>query len=179
MAELEAALDEIRRAPSSEGALRMIVRRPAVDEREVMREAELDVGQGLVGDTWSARPSSRTPDGRPHSDMQLTVMNARVIALLAGERARWPLAGDQLYVDFDLSAANLPPGARLEVGAAVIEVTAVPHTGCPKFRARFGPDGMQFVNSPAGRRLNLRGINAKVVKGGVIRVADTVRKPPA
>ena len=87
-------------------------------------------------------------DGSANPDAQLTLMNARVVALVAGERERWPLAGDQLYVDLDLSADNLPPGTRLAVGSAVIEVTPEPHTGCAKFSARFGSEALRFVNSP-------------------------------
>lgn len=175
-AELEAGLDHIRQTPADGGTLAMIVRRPAADQREVLPVAELDLAHGLVGDNWRARGSRSTPDGSANPDMQLNVMNARVIGLLARSRDRWPLAGDQLYVDLDLSAANLPPGTRLTVGGAVIEVTAVPHTGCAKFTQRFGADAMKFVNSPVGRSQNLRGINAKVVQPGPIRAGDVVRK---
>jgi hypothetical protein len=174
--ELEAGLADILRSPRDEGVLELIVRRPAVDEREVLRQAELDPAEGLVGDSWGVRGSSRTPDGSPHPDMQLNIMSARVIALVAQRRERWPLAGDQLYIDMDLSDENLPAGTRLSLGAAVIEITAQPHTGCQKFVARFGPDAMKFVNSPAGKRLRLRGLNAKVVRPGVIRVGDTAKK---
>ena len=174
--ELEAGLDEIRRSPKDAGLLHLIVRRPRVDEREVLTEGELHLSEGLVGDGWMWRGSSRTPDGSAHPEMQLNIMNARVIALLAQDRERWPLAGDQLYLDLDLSGANLPAGARLALGQAVIEVTAQPHTGCKKFVARFGLDAMQFVNSKAGRELNLRGINARVIRPGVIRVGDVARK---
>src|SRR5207247_88617 len=135
-----------------------------------------DLREGLVEDNWRTRGSSRTVDGSSHPEMQLNLMNARVIALVAQERERWPLAGDQLYLDLDLSSENLPPGTRLALGSAVIEVTAEPHTGCQKFVARFGREAMQFVNSPVGRQLNLRGINAKVVQPGVIRVGDVARK---
>ena len=117
--------------------------------------------------------------GEPHPDMQLNIMNARVIALVAGSRDRWALAGDQLYIDLDLSADNLPAGTRLSIGSAIVEVTAVPHTGCGKFAARFGVDAVKFVNSPVGRQLNLRGINAKVIQPGTIRVGDVARKVPA
>lgn len=174
--ELEAGLDEIRRSPKDEGVLELIVRRPRVDEREVLEEGELNLTEGLVGDSWRERASSRTPDGSPHPEMQLNVMNARAIALVAQERGRWPLAGDQLYIDLDLSDENLPAGTRLEIGSAVIEVTAQPHTGCKKFVSRFGLDAMKFVNSPAGRSLHLRGINAKVVRPGTIRVGQMARK---
>ena len=174
--ELAAGLAEIKRAPRDSGVLELIVRRPAVDEREVLEEGVLDLSAGLVGDTWPVRPSSRTPDGSAHPEMQLNVMNARVIALLARERGRWPLAGDQLYLDMDLSAENLPAGTRLAVGTAVIEITAQPHTGCKKFAARFGVEALKFVNSPEGKQLRLRGLNARVVEPGVVRVGETARK---
>ncbi len=176
MAELEAGLDAVRRSPRDEGVLEMIVRRPKADEREVLTEGELDRVDGLVGDSWSARGSSRTADGSAHPDMQLNVMNSRVIDLVARGRERWPLAGDQLYIDLDLSEENLPAGTRLSLGGAVVEVTAQPHTGCKKFVARFGPDAMKFVNSEEGRRLRLRGLNAKVIAGGVIRVGQVAKK---
>jgi hypothetical protein len=176
MEELEAGLDAIRQSPKNEGVLGLIVRRPRAGEREVLQEGKLDVADGLVGDTWSTRGSSRSKDGLAHPDMQLNVMNSRVIALVAQERERWHLAGDQLFVDLDLSGENLPPGTRLALGSAVIEVTPQPHTGCQKFVSRFGVDAMKFVNSPLGRQLNLRGINAKVVLPGVIRVRDAAKK---
>ena len=174
--ELHAGLDEIRRSPKDEGVLELIVRRPSVGEREVLDEGRLDVTEGLVGDTWIARGSRRSNDGLAHPDMQLNIMNSRVIALVAQERERWHLAGDQLFMDLDLSVENLPPGTRLALGSAVIEVTPEPHTGCQKFVARFGLDAMMFVNSPLGRQLNLRGINAKVVQPGTIRVRDVAKK---
>jgi hypothetical protein len=176
MAELEAGLDTIRQSPKDEGLIAMIVRRPKVDAREVLEEGELDLVEGLMGDTWKVRGSGRTPDGAAHPDMQLNVMNARVIALLAREKDRWPLAGDQLFIDMDVSSENLPPGTRLALGSAVIEVTDQPHTGCKKFEARFGLDALKFVNSPLGRQLHLRGVNAKVTQPGVIRVGDFVKK---
>jgi hypothetical protein len=174
--ELEAALDEIRGAPKEEGPLKLIVRRPRIEEREVLHEAELDLVEGLVGDNWRTRGSSRTPDGSSHPDMQLNIMNTRVIALVARHPDRWQLAGDQLFVDLDLSAANLPPGTRLAMGSAIIQVTDQPHTGCKKFVERFGADALKFVNSPLGRELHLRGINARVVHPGVIRTGDLARK---
>ena len=176
--ELEAGLEEIRDAPKEEGVLKLIVRRRAIGEREVLAEAALSPVEGLAGDNWSTRGSSRTGNGSPHPDMQLNVMNSRAISLIAREPDRWCLAGDQLYVDLDLSGANLPPGTRLALGSAIIEVTAQPHTGCKKFVERFGLEAMRFVNSPVGRELNLRGINARVVQAGTIRTGDRVRRLP-
>ena len=178
-AELEAGLDEIRQSPRDEGVLRLIVRRPRIEQREVLKEGELHPVEGLVGDSWKMRGSSSTDDGSPHPDMQLNIMNARVAALVAQDKDRWQLAGDQLYIDMDLSAENLPPGTQLAIGSAVIEVTPPPHTGCKKFVSRFGLDAMKFVNSSLGRELHLRGINARVIKPGLIRVGQVVKKLPA
>jgi hypothetical protein len=175
--EILEGLDLVRQSPRGAGSLELAVRRPSVGAREVLARADLDPEAGLVGDSWSQRPSSRTPDNTPHPDMQLNVINARFVELIAGaDRDAWALAGDQLYVDLDLSTSNLPTGTRLSLGTAVIEVTDQPHRGCAKFSARFGPDALRWVNSPAGTELRLRGINARVVVGGVIHVGDRVRK---
>ncbi|MCY4036265.1 MAG: MOSC domain-containing protein [bacterium] len=174
--ELEAALAHIRGAPADNGALELIVRRPAVDEREVLETGALSLDEGLVGDTWNRRSSSKTPDGGPLLDAQLNIMNARAAAAVAGPIERWALAGDQLYIDLDLSGETLPPGTRLALGEAVIQITAEPHTGCGKFSARFGVAALRFVNSPAGRALNLRGVNARVARPGTIRTGDTVTR---
>ena len=176
MAELEAGLENIRQSPTDAGVLELIVRRPQVEAREVLEEGELHLFEGLVGDNWKTRGSSQTVDGSAHPDMQLNIMNARVIALLAPKKERWALAGDQLYMDLDLSAENVPPGTRLSLGEAVIEVTDQPHTGCKKFAARFGLDALKFISSPIGKQLQLRGINAKVIRSGAIQIGDTVKK---
>jgi hypothetical protein len=152
-----------------------IVRRPAENEREAVDEAHLDLTDGLVGDTWNVRISKRTGEG-PDPERQLTLMNTRAAALVADTEDHGGLAGDQVYVDLDLGYANIPPGTRLQLGEAIIEVSAAPHTGCAKFRARFGADALRFVNSEVGRELNLRGINAKVVEAGTVRTGDAVRK---
>jgi hypothetical protein len=175
-AELEAGLENILQSPEDNGNVKMIVCRPEVDQRKVLEQGELDVTKGLVGDSWWSRGNSGTRDQSANPEMQLNIMNARVIALLATSPERWPLAGDQLFVDLDLSQENLPPGTRLEFGTAVVEVSDVPHSGCKKFVARFGLDAMKFVNSGLGRQLNLRGINTRIVRSGVVRREDTVRK---
>ena len=174
--ELTAGLDEILRSPAAEGTIELIVRRPAEDEREVREDGVLDLEEGLVGDIWRARGSSRRPDGSANPDAQLTLMNARAAELVAGSRERWPLAGDQLFVDLDLSVENLPAGTRLGVGRAVVEVTAEPHTGCAKFSARFGTEAIRFVNRSPGRELRLRGVNTRVVTPGAVRVGDAITK---
>lgn len=174
--ELDAGLARILDAPSDDGELRLIVRRPVEDERETLDEGVLDPESGLVGDCWAARGDPRSEDGKANVLAQLTVMSSRVLEVMAGPVDRWPLAGDQLYVDLDLSDANLPAGSRLAVGEAVLEVTAKPHTGCSKFTTRFGLAAMRWVNSETGMKFRLRGVNTRIVKPGAIRVGDRVTK---
>lgn len=173
--ELEAGLDHVRAAPIATGTLEQIACRPAVDERVVLEEAVLDLELGLIGDTWKTRESKSTPDGSADPEAQLTIMNARAAVLLAGPAERWSLAGDQLYVDLDLSEKHLPAGSQLAIGDAVIEISAKPHRGCAKFADRFGAEALRFVNTGIGRTLNLRGRNARVVVPGTIRRGDSVR----
>jgi MOSC domain-containing protein YiiM len=176
MDELENGLEHIRQSPRDGGVLAMIVRRPEEGKREVLDEGVLDSAEGLVGDNWRMRPKPAPEDDPAHRDNQITLMNVRVVGLVAQAKERWPMAGDQLYVDLDLSVENLPVGTRLAIGSAVIEVSPLPHTGCKLFMARFGPDALQFVNSKTGKPLRLRGLNAKVVQPGVVRSGDVVRK---
>jgi hypothetical protein len=176
MSELEAGLDEIARSPKDNGTLEMIVRRPQIGAREILDVGQLDPVDGLVGDSWKLRSSKRTADGSPHPDMQLNLMNSRVVALVSQDRSRWHLAGDQLFLDFDLGEANVPAGTRLAIGSAIVEVTAQPHTGCSKFVERFGVDAMMFVNSDERKDLHLRGVNARVVRAGTVRPGDVVSK---
>jgi MOSC domain-containing protein YiiM len=165
---LQSGLEQIRRAPADQGTVQLIVRRPTENTREILFEATLDSAEGLVGDKWSR--------GSANPETQLTLMNARVASLLAGEPERRGLAGDQLYVDLDLSEQNIPIGTRLHIGSAVIEATSPPHLGCSKFAERFGPEARRFVNSSVGRQLRLRGLNAKIVVSGTVRVGDTIWK---
>jgi MOSC domain-containing protein YiiM len=171
---LESRLGHIRESPPDHGVLVLVVARPAVGVRELPAEALLDPAAGLVGDSWRARGSSSTPDGSADPHRQVTVMNSRVAELVAGRADRMPLAGDQLYVDFDISVANLPPGSLVAVGDAVLEVSEAPHLGCAKFVDRFGADAMRFVNSRVGRQLRLRGMNARVLQPGIVRPGDVV-----
>jgi len=173
---LEQGLDNILESPDDCGELKLVVRRPEVDRRESITGGYLDVEQGLVGDNWRARGSRHMPDGSADPEMQLTIMNTRVVALVADDPSRQELAGDQLYLDLNLAGDNLPPGTRLAIGDAVIEITEPPHTGCKKFASRFGRDAMVFVNSGMGKKLNLRGINARVTKSGDIKIGDVARK---
>ncbi len=165
--------DDVRAAPVDDGRLELIVRRPAHDEREIVDEARLDPDLGLVGDLWAAQDLRSTPI---FLAAQLTLISTRVLAAIEPDRARWPLAGDQLYVDFDLSVDNLPAGTRLAIGSAIIEVSDTPHTGCARFSARFGGDAVRWVNSPTGREYRMRGLNARILKAGTVRVGDRVRK---
>jgi hypothetical protein len=174
--ELEAGLAQLEASPRDHGLLEMIVSRPAVGERVLMERAELHLADGLVGDTWNVRSSTRTADGSPHPEMQITLTNSRLMQLIARERSRWPLAGDQLYVDIDLSEENLPPGQRIAFGGAVLEITPMPHTGCDKFSGRFGSGAIHFVNSPEGRQARRRGVNARVIQAGTISVGDVISK---
>jgi len=173
---LQNRLAHVCAAPGDAGTLEMVVSRPVPEDRAVLESGRLDAAVGLVGDNWLERGSSSTPDGASEPERQLTVMSARFVDLIAGDRTRWALAGDQLYVDLDLSEENLPAGTRLAIGDAVIEVTAAPHLGCAKFVDRFGADAMRLVNSPQGRALRLRGLHARVVHDGDIRPGDTVTK---
>jgi hypothetical protein len=173
--EIEEKIADVLASPKDNGTLEMIVRRPAENKREVVESGFLSVENGLVGDNWLTRGSSRTDNGLGHPEMQLNLMNWRFVNLIAGSRERVQLAGDQLFVDFDLSPDNIPPGTHISIGDAVVEITAVPHLGCKKFVERFGMDAMKYANSDFGRRYNLRGVNAKVIQAGDITINDTVR----
>jgi hypothetical protein len=173
---LNAGLPNIREAPNDHGTLELIVARPAAGERVVLQEGRLNIREGLEGDNWRQRMLGRSAEGEPERDSQVTLMNVRVVRRLDDDPERWPLAGDQLYVDFNLSEENVPAGQRLRVGEAELEVSALPHTGCKLFAERFGADAMRFVNSDEGNKLHLRGINARVVQEGAIRTGDRVVK---
>ncbi|HEX6300615.1 MAG TPA: MOSC domain-containing protein [Acidimicrobiia bacterium] len=171
--ELQAMVDGILAAPKDAGPIEMIVRRPGENEREIVQSAELTKEQGLIGDSWISRVDE---NGDPHLPAQLTLMNSRVADAVAVTRERWPLAGDQIYVDMDISKENLPPGARIQVGSAVVEISGVPHTGCDKFAGRFGKEALRFANVGVGRDNRFRGVNAFVVEPGSFQVGDKIAK---
>lgn len=176
ISDLTEALEYILGAPESQGNVEMIAIRPGEDQRELIPAGKLDPDLGLVGDNWKARGNRHTEDGKADRKAQLTLMNSRVIEHVAGSRDRWALAGDQVYVDMDLSIENLPPGTRLRVGDAIIEVSDTPHTGCKKFASRFGAEALRFVNIGVGRESRFRGMNAFVVQGGEFGVGSPVVK---
>ena len=174
--EMQAGLDHILQSPKDDGRLEMVVMRPEENERKILESAELHPDHGVVGDNWATRGSGLTDDGSAHPNMQLNIINARLIGLLAGDRERWALAGDQLYVDFDLSEVNAPPWTQLVIGEAVVEITDQPHRGCAKFSQRFGVEALRWVNSDVGKALHLRGLNARVVQAGTVLPGDRITK---
>lgn len=177
--QLHAGLPHIQDSPRDGGTLKAIVIRPKTDERSSLAHCELSLEGGVHGDNWALGCWKSLPNGSPHPDVQVAITNSRAIDLIAGDAGRWPLAGDNLYVDFDLSSENLQPGQQLAIGDVVLEITEIPHNGCGKFSARFGSDALRFVNSPVGKQLHLRGIYARVVTSGIVHVGDTIRKLPA
>lgn len=174
--ELEAGMDNLKQSPKDNGVVEMIVRRPDVDQREVLSVGKITLENGLEGDNWKARGSKKTPDGTANPDTQLTLMNSRMIQQISGEKENWQLAGDQLFVDLDLSMDNLPPLSKIQIGSVILEISATPHTGCKKFSDRFGIEALEFISTPLGKSLRLRGVNAKVIQSGEIKVGDVVRK---
>lgn len=176
ISELELGIDEIKASPKDNGVLEMIVRRPETETREIIQAGIISVENGLEGDNWKARGSSAMPDGSADPEAQITLMNSRVIQLLSGDKENWQWAGDQLFVDMDLSIDNLPPHSRIQVGSAILEISAKPHTGCKKFSGRFGVEALAFISAPLGKALRMRGVNAKVIQAGEIKVGDAVKK---
>lgn len=168
--------EQSEKSPKDVGTIEMIVRRPQADEREEVQQAEFDTKEGLLGDNWLARGNGSRPDGSADPEAQVTLMNSRVIQLIAGDKSRWAIAGDQVFVDFDLSSDNLPAGHRIQIGEAILEISETPHTGCAKFAKRYGAHARKFVMTDEGKQLRFRGVNAKVIQGGMIKLSDTITK---
>lgn len=174
--ELELGIDEIKESPKDNGLIEMIVRRPETETREIINSCEISLVNGLEGDNWKARGSSSTPDNSADPEAQITLMNSRVIQLLSGDKENWQWAGDQFFVDMDLGIENLPPHSRIQIGSVILEISATPHTGCKKFSGRFGVEALAFISTPLGKSLRMRGVNAKVIQAGQIKVGDVIRK---
>lgn len=174
--DLQAGLEKIKKSPNDNGMLYMIVVRSMKRERAVPWYCNLAPEFGLEGDHWSQGSWKSLPDGSPDPQVQVTLMNSRCLDLIATSKERWPLAGDNLIVDMDLSASNLKPGQKLSIGSAILEVSDIPHTGCMKFRDRFGVEALRFVSTKEARELRLRGVFARVVKAGEIRIGDHLKK---
>jgi MOSC domain-containing protein YiiM len=175
-AELQQGLPFILAAPQDDGVLRSIVERPSHGERLTPKASEVSLARGVHGDHWEKGCWRTTEDGKPDPDVQICIMSARCIELIAGSIENWPPAGDNLFIDMDLTPANMPPGQRFAIGTALFEITGVPHNGCDQFIARFGRDAVLFVNTGDGKRLRLRGIYARVIKDGRIAAGDRVAK---
>jgi hypothetical protein len=175
-AELLNGLDDIRLSPKDQGTLELIVVRPEKNKRVILKECAISAKLGVHGDNWALGCWKTLPDGSPHPEVQVAIMNSRCIALLAQDKSRWSLAGDNLYVDLQLGDNNLGCGQRLQIGSTILEITAQAHAGCKKFAQRYGQDAVRLVNSPLGTQLHLRGVYAKVVEDGVIKVGDTIKK---
>lgn len=176
LAELQAGLPDILASPPDEGVLRGIVIRTGKGERRELESCQISLAGGVHGDRWAKGCWMKTEDGQPHPDVQICIMNARCIDLIAQERGNWAPAGDNLFVDMDLASTNLPAGSRLAIGSAMIEITAIPHDGCGPFARRYGRDARQFVNSPEGKQNRLRGVYARVLQDGEISIGDRVIK---
>ena len=174
--DLYTKLEHIQQSPKESGRVELIVRRPTTEEREIISQGRLIPSAGLEGDNWRARGSTSIPDGSANPEAEITLMNTRVIQALTQDETRWALAGDQFFVDFDLSEENLPAGSRLAIGSAIVEVSSLPHNGCKKFSARFGVDALKFISTAENKPLRMRGINAKIIQAGEVKQGDLIRK---
>lgn len=174
--EIETRFDWVLAAPRDVGCVESVVVRPVKNQRSSLNQVMFSPEQGVEGDNWLTDCWKKLPSGESDPEVQVAIMNARMIEVLTRDKNLWPLAGDQLFVDFDLSVNNLAVGDRLQVGAALLEITAEPHRGCRKFKKRFGADALAFVNSPQGDQHRLRGVYARIVSAGEVGVGDSVSK---
>ncbi len=173
---LQTQIKHIQDSPKDSGSVVLIVRRPTTEEREIISQGRLIPTAGLEGDNWHERGSASMPDGSANPEAEITLMNTRVIQALTENESRWALAGDQFFVDFDLSEENIPAGSRLAIGSAIVEVSPLPHNGCKKFSARFGVDALKFISMAENKPLRMRGINAKIIQAGDVKQGDLILK---
>lgn len=174
--DIDTRMDWVLESPNDNGSVALIVVRPQTDKREILSQALFSPQTGVAGDNWQTHCWKKLANGQPDPEVQVAIMNARMIDVLAGDQSRWPLAGDQLFVDFDLSVMNLSPGQRLQIGDALLEITAAPHRGCRKFKQRFGEDALHYVNSAHGDAHRLRGVYAKIIAAGQVSTGDAINK---
>jgi len=171
MQDIAHILDHVKASPKDGGVLKLIVLRLPDEQRQTPPRATLSAEHGVTGDRWSLKTN-------PDPLVQVSVMNSRFLEVIAGETERMNLAGDNLIIDLDLHIDNLPTGTRLRIGQALLEVTDSPHTGCKKFQRRYGKDALDITNTPEGSAMRLRGLLARVIRGGEVQVGDTIHKEP-
>jgi MOSC domain-containing protein YiiM len=164
---LEDGLAALPPPPRDRGRVTLIVRRRADGVRETPARVELTRERGVPGDRWQRLQ----PDA---PQMQLAVMQQDLAELIANGQPL-SLFGDNLFVDLDLSAANLPFGSQIRVGSAIVEMTPEPHDGCHKFAGRFGNDALRFVATKATRAENRRGVYWTTIEAGEVAVGDELR----
>jgi hypothetical protein len=175
-AEIEAGIGPVLQSPAEGAAVEALFSRPAPGKRLDLPALEVSVSGGIAGDHWSLGCWKTLPDGSPDPDVQVSLMNRRMLHLIAGARDNWARAGNNIIVDMDLSIDNLPIGQRLRVGTAELEIGPVANTGCDFFIERYGRDACVFVNTGIAKQKRLRGVYARVVKDGQIRIGDIIRK---
>lgn len=173
---IEKQLPYVEASPKDNGVIKLIVVRPKTNKRQILDSCFISYEKGMEGDNWTLGCWKTTEDGSPHPDVQIAITNYRIHEIFSNLDKDRALAGDNLFVDLDLSERNLKAGDRLALGSAIIKITSVPHNGCGKFKERFGIDALKFVNSPIGKQMHLRGIYAKVIQNGIVSVNDTIKK---
>ncbi len=174
--QLELSLETIAASPSKQGTVELIISRPETGKRVVHTIGNFSKTGGLEGDNWANDCWKTLPDGKSDPIVQIAITNTRLLAAICPDKSRWPLAGDQIYTELNLSKTNLPVGTRLSAGTVILEITQEPHLGCSQYAEHFGKDSLKFTLTPRGRELNLRGIYAKVIKSGSINTGDRISK---
>ncbi len=177
-AELKAALGHIRAAPADGAAVEMLCLRPGYGERRFVDEITVTRDQGIPGERWQTQPWLRLDDGSPHPGIQISILSRRVLDLVWRDRENTVHPGDTFVADMDLSEDNLPVGQILQAGSAHLQVSDVFNNGCVKWKTRYGVPALEWINLPDHRALRLRGILCRVLRDGVIRNGDRLKKLP-